>query len=73
MKKELTQELIKDLKNLIAPENVEKFDELMGIDKPMFRKEDFITGDKEEGIGDLRRSLMVGAVKLWGTISGQRK
>ena len=46
MKKELTQELIKDLKNLIAPENVEKFDELMGIDKPMFRKEDFITGDK---------------------------
>jgi hypothetical protein len=46
MKKELTQELIKDLKNLIAPENVEKFDELMGIEKPMFRKEDFITGDK---------------------------
>lgn len=46
MKKELTQELIKDLKNLIAPENVEKFDELMGIEKPMFRKEEFITGDK---------------------------
>lgn len=46
MKKELTQELIKDLKNLIAPENVKKFDELMGIEKPMFRKEDFITGDK---------------------------
>lgn len=46
MKKELTQELIKDLKNLIAPENVERFDELMGIEKPMFRKEDFVTGDK---------------------------
>lgn len=46
MKKELTLELIKDLKNLIAPENVEKFDELMGIEKPMFQKEDFITGDK---------------------------
>ena len=46
MKKELTQELIKDLKNLIAPENMEKFDELMGIDKPMFREEEFITGDK---------------------------
>ena len=25
---------------------MEKFDELMGIEKPMFRKEDFITGDK---------------------------
>ena len=46
MKKELTQELIKDLKNIIAPGNVKKFDELMGIEKPMFRKEDFITGDK---------------------------
>ena len=46
MKKELTQELIKDLKNLIAPENVEKFDELMGIKKPIPKKEDFITGDK---------------------------
>ena len=45
MKKELTQELIKDLKNLIAPENVEKFDELMGIKKPIPKKEDFITGD----------------------------
>ena len=46
MKKELTQELIKDLKNLIAPENVEKFDELMGIKKPIPKKEDLITGDK---------------------------
>lgn len=33
----------------------------------------FEKGLKEEGIGDLRRSLMIGAVKLWGTISGQRK
>ena len=46
MKKELTQELIKDLKNLIAPENVEKFNELMGIKKPIPKKEDLITGDK---------------------------
>ena len=46
MKKELTQELIKDLKNLIAPENVEKFDKLMGIKKPIPKKEDLITGDK---------------------------
>ena len=46
MKKELTQELIKDLKNLIAPENEEAFNKIMGIKKPMFRKENFITGDK---------------------------
>ena len=46
MKKELTQELIKDLKNLIAPENEEKFDELMGIKKPIPKKEELITGDK---------------------------
>ena len=46
MKKELTQELIKDLKNLIAPENEEAFNKIMGIEKPMFRKEDFVTGDK---------------------------
>ena len=46
MKKELTQELIKDLKNLIAPENVEKFDKLMGIKKPIPKKEELITGDK---------------------------
>ena len=46
MKKELTQELIKDLKNLIAPENEEAFNKIMGIKKPMFRKEEFITGDK---------------------------
>ena len=46
MKKELTQELIKDLKNLIAPENVEKFDKLMGIKKPIPKKEELKTGDK---------------------------
>lgn len=41
-----TKELIENLKPLIAPENMEKFNKLMGIEKPMFRKEDFITGDK---------------------------
>ena len=46
MKKELTQELIKDLKNLIAPENEEAFNKIMGIKKPIFNKENFITGDK---------------------------
>ena len=46
MKKELTAELIEDLKNLIAPKNVEKFNELMGIKKPIPKKEDLITGDK---------------------------
>ena len=46
MKKEITTELIEELMGLIAPENEEKFNKLMGIEKPMFRKEDFITGDK---------------------------
>lgn len=46
MKKEITTELIEGLKNLIAPENVEQFNKLMGIEKPLFKKEDFITGDK---------------------------
>ena len=46
MKKEITTELIEELKGLIAPENEEKFNKLMGIEKPMFKKEDFITGDK---------------------------
>ena len=44
--KEITTELITELKNLIAPENEEKFNKLMGIEKPMFKKEEFITGDK---------------------------
>ena len=46
MKKEITTELIEELKNLIAPENVGQFNKLMGIEKPIFKKEDFITGDK---------------------------
>ena len=46
MKKEITTELIEELKNLIAPENEEQFNKLMGIEKPMFKKEDFVTGDK---------------------------
>ena len=46
MKKEITTKLIEELKGLIAPENEEKFNKLMGIKKPMFKKEDFITGDK---------------------------
>lgn len=46
MKKEITTELIEELKNLIAPENKEKFNKLIGIEKSMFKKEDFITGDK---------------------------
>lgn len=41
-----TKELIENLKPLIAPENMEKFNKLMGIERPMFKKEDFITGDK---------------------------
>ena len=41
-----TKELIENLKPLIAPENMEKFNKLMGIEKPLFKKEDFITGDK---------------------------
>ena len=44
--KEITTELITELKNLIAPENKKQFNKLMGIEKPMFKKEDFITGDK---------------------------
>ena len=44
--KEITNEQFNELKNLIAPENEEKFDELMGIKKPIPKKEDFITGDK---------------------------
>ena len=46
MKKELTQELIKDLKNLIAPENEEAFNKIMGIKKPIPKKGELITGDK---------------------------
>lgn len=46
MKKEITTELIEELKGLIAPENEERFNKLMGIEKPKFKKEDFITGDK---------------------------
>ena len=46
MKIEATTKLIEELKGLIAPENEGKFNKLMGIEKPMFRKEDFITGDK---------------------------
>lgn len=46
MKKEITTELIEELKNLIAPENEEKFNKLMGVERPMFKKEGFITGDK---------------------------
>ena len=41
-----TKELIENLKPLIAPENMEKFNKLMGIEKPIFKAEDFITGDK---------------------------
>ena len=44
--KEITTELITELKNLIAPENKEQFNKLMGIEKSIFKKEDFITGDK---------------------------
>ena len=46
MKKEITNEQFNELKNLIAPENVEKFDELMGLKKPIPKKEELITGDK---------------------------
>ena len=46
MKKEITNEQFNELKNLIAPENEEAFNKIMGIKKPMFRKEEFITGDK---------------------------
>ena len=46
MKKEITTEQFEELKNLIAPENEVRFNKLMGIEKPIFRKEDFITGDK---------------------------
>ena len=46
MKKEITTEQFEELKNLIAPENEEKFNKLMGIEKPVFKKGDFITGDK---------------------------
>lgn len=35
-----------ELKNLIAPENEEAFNKIMGIKKPIFNKENFITGDK---------------------------
>ena len=44
--KEITNDQFNELKNLIAPENVEKFDELMGIKKPIPKKEELITGDK---------------------------
>ena len=44
--KEITNEQFEKLKNLIAPENEEAFNKIMGIEKPMFRKEEFITGDK---------------------------
>lgn len=44
--KEITTEQFEELKNLIAPENEEAFNKIMGIKKPMFRKEEFITGDK---------------------------
>ena len=46
MKIEVTTKLIEELKGLIAPENEEKFNKLMGIEKPIFKAEDFITGDK---------------------------
>lgn len=44
--KEITTEQFEKLKNLITPENEEAFNKLMGIEKPMFNKEEFITGDK---------------------------
>ena len=44
--KEITNEQFNELKNLIAPENVEVFNKIMGIKKPFPKKEDLITGDK---------------------------
>ena len=44
--KEITTEQFEELKNLIAPENEEAFNKIMGIKKPIPKKEDLITGDK---------------------------
>lgn len=46
MNMNFTTEELEKLRALIAPKNKEEFDELIGIEKPMFRKEEFITGDK---------------------------
>lgn len=46
MKKNFTTEELEHLRTLIAPKNKEEFDKLIGVEKPLFKKEDFITGDK---------------------------
>ena len=46
MKKEITTEQFEELKKSIVPENEEQFNKLMGIEKPIFKKEDFRFGDK---------------------------
>ena len=46
MNTNFTKEELEKLRTLIAPKNKEEFEKLMGINKPMFKKEDFITGDK---------------------------
>ena len=54
MKNNFTTEELEHLKTLIAPKDMKEFEKIMGVDKPMFRKEDFITGDKVKiRIGDI--------------------
>ena len=54
MKNNFTTEELEHLKTLITPKNMKEFEKLMGVDKPMFRKEDFRFGDKVKiRIGDI--------------------
>lgn len=46
MNTNFTTEELEKLRTLIAPKNKEEFDKLIGAEKPMFKKEEFITGDK---------------------------
>ena len=46
MKNNFTTEELEKLRTLIAPKSKEEFDKSIGVNKPMFKKEDFITGDK---------------------------
>ena len=46
MKNNFTTEELEKLRTLIAPKDMKEFEKIMGVEKSIFRKEDFITGDK---------------------------
>ena len=66
MKNNFTTEELEHLKTLIAPKNMKEFENLMGVDKPMFRKEDFRFGDKVR----IRRGDISFVITNWRTEDG---